>query len=73
MKTITLLAHLKNKSSLVQIGDTVKQGDAIALCGNSSEPHIHFQVMDSQDYMNCQSIRIRFPEGKDPIQGDFTK
>ncbi len=72
----SMVAHLKNKSSLVQIGDTVKQGDAIALCGNSgnsSEPHIHFQVMDSQDYMNCQSIRIRFPEGKEPIQGDFTK
>ncbi|MFJ7407668.1 MULTISPECIES: M23 family metallopeptidase [unclassified Lysinibacillus] len=72
----SMVAHLKNNASLVQEGDTVKQGDVIALCGNSgnsSEPHIHFQVMDSQDYMNCKSIRIRFTEDKEPIQGDFIK
>ncbi|MGE7843498.1 M23 family metallopeptidase [Lysinibacillus sp. NPDC093712] len=72
----SMVAHLKNNASLVQVGDTVKQGDVIALCGNSgnsSEPHIHFQVMDSQDYMNCKSIRIRFTEDKEPIQGDIIK
>lgn len=72
----SLVAHLKNNSSLVQEGDKVQQGDVIARCGNSgnsSEPHIHFQVMDSPDYMNCKSIRIRFADGKEPIQGDVIK
>lgn len=72
----SMVAHLKNNSCIVQVGDTVKQGDVIALCGNSgnsSEAHIHFQVMDSQDFMNCKSIRIRFAEGKEPIQGDYIK
>lgn len=52
----------------------LNQGDLIGTCGNSgnsSEPHIHFQVMDSPDYLNCKSIRIRFNNGTEPIQGDF--
>ncbi|WP_409366743.1 M23 family metallopeptidase [Lysinibacillus sp. 38-6] len=72
----SMVAHLKNNSSRVHEGDRVRQGDVIALCGNSgnsSEPHIHFQVMDSPDYMNCKSIRIRFADGKEPIQGDVIK
>ena len=72
----SMVAHLKYHSSLVQVGDTVRQGDVIALCGNSgnsSEPHIHFQVMDSQDYLHCKSIRIRFAHSIEPIQGDFVK
>lgn len=58
----SMVAHLKKNSCLVQQGDTVKQGDVIALCGNSgnsSEAHIHFQVMDAPDFLNCQSLRIR--------------
>lgn len=72
----SMVAHLKNNSSRVHEGDRVRQGDVIALCGNSgnsSEPHIHFQVMDSPDYMNCKSIRIRFADGKEPTQGDVIK
>jgi len=72
----SMVAHLKNNSSRVHEGDKVRQGDVIALCGNSgnsSEPHIHFQVMDSPDYMSCKSIRIRFVDGKEPIQGDVIK
>lgn len=72
----SMVAHLKKNSCLVQQGDTVKQGDVIALCGNSgnsSEAHIHFQVMDAPDFLNCQSLRIRFADGLEPIQGDFVK
>lgn len=56
-KEYSLLAHFKQHSIMVNEGDIVKQGQNIGLCGNSgnsSEPHIHFQVMDSPDYMNCQ-------------------
>lgn len=72
-KEYSLLAHFKQNSILVNEGDGVKQGQIIGLCGNSgnsSEPHIHFQVMDLPDYMNCRSIRIRFNDGQEPIQGD---
>ncbi len=43
----TKVSHLKKYSVKVKAGDYVKQGDIIALCGNSGrspEPHLHFQV-----------------------------
>ena len=72
----SLLAHFKQESIIVKEGDKVNQGDLIGYCGNSgnsSEPHIHFQVMDSPDIMNCKSIVIRFNNDMKPIQGDFVK
>ena len=69
----SMLAHFKQYSIQVKVGDSVKQGQVIGLCGNSgnsSEPHIHFQVMDSEDYVNSQSIRIRFEDETEPVQGD---
>ena len=41
------LSHLKKDSVKVQVGDTVKRGDLIALVGNSGRspiPHLHFQL-----------------------------
>ena len=70
----SMMAHLKNHSLLVQEGERVKKGQVIGCCGNSgnsSEAHLHFQVMNSADYRMGQSIRIRFENGKEPIQGDF--
>ena len=68
----SMLAHLKKGSILVKEGDMVQQGQVIGLCGNSgnsSEPHLHFQVTDSHDYYNGKSIRIRL-KGNEPIQGE---
>lgn len=42
--TYLVIAHLKNASVAVEMGDIVKEGQQIGLCGNSgntSEPHIH--------------------------------
>lgn len=42
--TYLLIAHLQNGSVEVKVGDQVKEGQQIGLCGNSgntSEPHIH--------------------------------
>lgn len=43
----TQLSHLRKGTFKVRKGEFVKQGDLLALCGNSGrspEPHLHFQV-----------------------------
>lgn len=72
-KEYSMLAHLKKDSIKVREGDNVTEGQCIGRCGNSgnsSEPHLHFQVMDSSDLYKGTSIRIRFKNGLEPIQGD---
>ncbi|ASK64472.1 hypothetical protein CFK37_18600 [Virgibacillus phasianinus] len=72
----SLLAHFKKNSITVKEGDHVTTGDVLGECGNSgnsSEPHIHFQVMSSLDFFNGKSIRIQLKGDKEPIQGDFIK
>ncbi|ANC77307.1 hypothetical protein ABE65_011035 [Fictibacillus phosphorivorans] len=72
----SLIAHFKQNSIIVEEGHTIKQNQLIGLCGNSgnsSEPHIHFQVMYSDNHYNGKSIRIRFLGDYEPIQGDFIK
>ncbi|KGR84356.1 M23 family metallopeptidase [Lysinibacillus odysseyi] len=72
-KEYSMLAHLRKHSIKVREGDAVTEGQCIGCCGNSgnsSEPHLHFQVMDSPDFYNATSIRIRFKNGLDPVQGD---
>lgn len=47
-----LYAHLRKGSLTVRAGDRVHAGRPIAQCGNSgntTEPHLHFQLMDSAD------------------------
>jgi murein DD-endopeptidase MepM/ murein hydrolase activator NlpD len=44
------LAHVKQHSVTVRVGDVVRQGQLIAAVGNnghSDEPHLHLQVQDS--------------------------
>jgi Peptidase family M23 len=70
----SVIAHMKYQSAAVKIGDQVKQGDPIGLCGNSgnsSEAHIHFQVQDSPDLEAGKSIRIKFKDNIEPIRGQF--
>lgn len=72
----SMLAHLKQNSILVKVGDHVQQGQVIGLCGNSgnsSEPHLHFQVMDSFDYYTGKSIRIQLEGSSEPIQGEVVR
>ena len=48
--TFAALAHLKRGSITVTKGQVVRAGQQLAECGNSgnsSEPHIHFQLMDT--------------------------
>ena len=57
------LAHLKKDSILVKVGQTVKQGSVIAQCGNtgnSSEPHLHFQVQTGKSFFFSVSAPVKF-------------
>lgn len=57
------LFHLKKDSIRVQPGDRVEVGEHIADCGNSgnsTQPHVHVQVTDSPDLMNCTGLPMAF-------------
>lgn len=57
----SLLAHLKRDSFFCKVGQTVKRGDELALCGNSGLspfPHLHFQF---QSYPYVGAPTLRYP------------
>ncbi|MGP6178633.1 M23 family metallopeptidase [Microbacterium sp. A196] len=57
------LAHLQKGSVTVSVGDTVRSGDQIGQCGNSgnsTEPHVHAQLMDRQSLFLAQGVPIVF-------------
>lgn len=73
-KEYSLIAHFKQYSIVVREGEEVIQGQLLGLCGNSgnsSEPHIHFQVMNKPSLERGTSICIRFNGDIEPIQGDY--
>lgn len=56
-------AHLKRNSMKVKKGDVVKEGQYIANCGNSgnsTEPHLHFQLMNRRNFFFGKSLKIKF-------------
>ena len=57
------IAHIKKDSFCVKVGDKVYRGRQIACCGNSgntSEPHIHFQVQQGKSFLLSASLPIWF-------------
>jgi len=59
----SLYAHLRRGSVRVAVGDRVSAGDVIGEVGNSgntSEPHLHFQLMDRPSVMNAAGLPFRF-------------
>ncbi|MFE6165696.1 M23 family metallopeptidase [Streptomyces sp. NPDC056486] len=56
-----VFAHLRRHSAKVTVGDRVTVGQTLAECGNSgnsSEPHLHFQLMDSPDITCARGLRF---------------
>ncbi|MBQ0881846.1 M23 family metallopeptidase [Streptomyces sp. RT42] len=50
--TYAMYAHVRQGSFAVREGDRVRAGQLLARCGNSgnsTEPHVHFQLMDGPD------------------------
>lgn len=59
----SLFAHLKFGSTRVKVGEKIKRGQVIGLCGNSgnsSEPHLHYQLQKSALFENEGSIKVFF-------------
>jgi murein DD-endopeptidase MepM/ murein hydrolase activator NlpD len=54
-----LYAHLQPGSLRVKVGDHVKRGQVLALLGNSgnsTEPHVHFQVADGPTFLSSEGL-----------------
>lgn len=57
------LAHLKPGSIQVSAGEKVCRGQPVALCGNTgntSEPHLHFQVQNDLNFFLSAGLPIHF-------------
>jgi hypothetical protein len=59
----SLLCHFKHASIVVKVGDQVKQGQKLGLCGNSgntSQPHIHFNLQDHLISYKAKALPAQF-------------
>jgi hypothetical protein len=71
------LAHLGLGTAEVSVGDEVRTGDVLARCGNSgnsTQPHVHLQVMDHPDPELARGLPMAFRDyrewtraGRDPV------
>lgn len=62
-KTFAFYAHLTPGSVAVKPGDTIRTGDPLGRVGhtgNSTAPHLHFQLMDSADPLEAKGIASAF-------------
>jgi len=62
---VSVFAHLKLSSVKVKVGDRVKRGQIIGLCGNSgnsSEPHLHYHLQNTPVIQDAIGLKIYFRE-----------
>jgi hypothetical protein len=58
-----VLAHLRARSIRVEVGERVAVGHEVGRCGNSgnsTQPHVHVQVMDSPDPFTARGLPLAF-------------
>lgn len=56
-------AHFKQNSVSVKEGQKVKQGQLLGLCGNSgnsTEPHLHFHIQNTEDINMAAGVKCYF-------------
>lgn len=61
--TYALVAHLRRGSVRVTRGDVVRAGERVGSCGNSgnsSEPHVHAQLMDRRSLWTAAGVPMAF-------------
>ncbi len=75
----SMIAHLLPGSICVKQGDAVVRGQIIGKCGNSgntSEPHIHFQIQDGKSFAMSAGVPVLFAhvvvDGKKIPEGFMT-
>ena len=79
----SLLCHFKHDSIKVKVGDKVKQGRVLGLCGNTgntTQPHIHFNLQDGPLMHTAKALPAQFKKivvdgeteiNYEPIRGQF--
>ena len=58
-----LMAHLQHGSLCVSAGQRIELGDPVGACGNtgnSTQPHVHLQAVDSLDWDGARAVPIVF-------------
>lgn len=68
-------SHLVPGSLRVRAGDTVRAGQSLGKLGhsgNSTEPHLHFQVCDGPDPLYCAGLPVQF-DGLDLVNSDVER
>lgn len=71
--TYAVYAHVQHGSLGVRTGDTVRAGQIMARCGNSgnsTEPHVHFQLMDGPDLDTARGVPFRWRGIGVPANGE---
>ncbi len=66
------MVHLRAGSLCVGVGDRVRAGQPVAACGNSgnsTQPHVHLQVMDSADLSVAQGLPMVFRDFREWPRG----
>lgn len=70
---LVALCHLQQGSVQVTRGGRVRAGDTVGRCGNSgnsTEPHVHVQAVDSLDMARAAAVRLTF-DGSLPANGEI--
>jgi hypothetical protein len=86
---ISVLAHLKQGSVRVRVGERVEAGQVIGLCGNSgnsSQPHLHYHLQNTPIIQEGTGIKVFFdnvtvagPDGPvekgrhSPVKGEIVR
>lgn len=78
---VSMFAHLKFGSPLVKVGQSVKKGQIIGLCGNSgnsTEAHLHYQLQETNLFEAEGTLKVFFEkiavkrDGKIEMKNDYS-
>lgn len=70
---VVAVCHVQQGSVEVRPGQRVRIGDVLGRCGNSgnsTEPHVHVQAVDSPDIQHANPVRLMF-RGSLPRNGEI--
>jgi murein DD-endopeptidase MepM/ murein hydrolase activator NlpD len=72
-RTFVFVVHLRRGSPQVAVGDVVRTGEVLGLCGNSgnsTQPHVHVQATDHADVTRARGVPMVFRSFREePVRG----